>query len=158
MDILDDEILNLWRLLNQYNVKYIMIGGFATNLHGFSRTTADIDLWIKDSVENRRQLKLVLNELELGEFSTIETMEFLPGWTSIYLVSGFELDIMTEMKGFTKEDFDTCYEISPTAIIENVPIKFLHINKLLEAKKAVGRPKDLIDIEELEKIKNNQSK
>lgn len=154
MDILDDEILNLWKSLNKHKVKYIMIGGFATNLHGFSRTTADIDLWIKDTSENRKSLQCVLNELELGKFENIETMQFLPGWTSIKLASGFELDIMTEIKGFSNANFDECYNISPIAIIEDIPVKFLHLNKLIEAKKAASRPKDLIDIIELEKIKN----
>ena len=37
MDILDDEIITLWRLLHEHDVKYIMVGGFATNLHGYSR-------------------------------------------------------------------------------------------------------------------------
>ncbi|MGQ0827521.1 MAG: DUF6036 family nucleotidyltransferase [Bacteroidota bacterium] len=154
MDILDNEILKLWQSLAKHNVKYIMIGGFAANLHGFSRTTADIDLWIKDSLENRKKLKQVFNELELGSFENIETMNFLPGWSSINFSSGFELDVMTEIKGFGQKDFDECYAISPTAIIQDIPIKFLHINKLIEAKKAAARPKDLIDIIELEKLKN----
>jgi len=32
MDILDEELINFWKSLNQYEVKYIMIGGFAVNL------------------------------------------------------------------------------------------------------------------------------
>lgn len=156
MDILDTEILKLWELLHKHNVQYIMVGGFATNLHGFSRTTADLDLWIKDSIENRKRLKLVFNEMNLGDYKNIETMQFLPGWTSIFLSSGFELDIMTELKGLTPIDFDECYKISPTAIIQNIPIKFLHLNKLIETKRATGRPKDLLDILELEKIQKGQ--
>ncbi len=39
MEILDHDLLNLWEKLNEFKVKYIMVGGFATNLHGFSRTT-----------------------------------------------------------------------------------------------------------------------
>jgi hypothetical protein len=35
-----------------------MIGGFATNLHGYSRTTKDIDIWIEDNVENRKNYEL----------------------------------------------------------------------------------------------------
>jgi hypothetical protein len=48
MDILDNELLNFWKSLNEFDVKYIMIGGFAVNLHGFSRTTGDLDMWLKD--------------------------------------------------------------------------------------------------------------
>lgn len=130
-----------------------MVGGFATSLHGFDRTTADLDLWIKDSPENRRSLRIVLKEMEIGDFDAIETTQFIPGFTSIMLNSGFELDLMTSLKGFDQARFDECYKIAPTAVIEEVPVKFLHINQLIEAKKAIGRAKDLIDIEELEKIR-----
>ena len=44
MDILDEDLINFWKSLNQFEVKYIMIGGFVVNLHGFSRTTGDIDI------------------------------------------------------------------------------------------------------------------
>ena len=43
MDVFDDEILKFWRALIENEVKFIMIGGVATNLHGFHRTTEDID-------------------------------------------------------------------------------------------------------------------
>lgn len=82
----------------------------------------------------------------------------LPCWTSILLSSGFELDIMTEIKGFSTSDFEECYTISPIAIIEDIPIKFLHLNKLIEAKIPAARPKDLLDIGELEKLKKDQEK
>ncbi|WP_317899254.1 hypothetical protein [Aurantibacillus circumpalustris] len=153
MDILDEEILNLWRLLEKHQTKYIMVGGFATTLHGFSRATADLDIWIKDTPENRRSFRLVLKELEIGDFESIETTQFVPGFTSILLNSGFELDIMTYLKGFDQVRFDECYGLAPEAVVEDVRVKFMHINQLIEAKKASGRKKDLMDVEELEKIK-----
>ncbi len=115
-----------------------MVGGFASALNGFNRTTQDIDLWIKDTVENRKALRSVLKELEIGDFESIETTQFVPGYTSIYLNSGFELDIMTSLKGFGQIRFDECYELASTAIIEGISIKFLSINQLIEAKKASG--------------------
>ena len=153
MDIFDQEILNLWKLLHQQDVKYIMVGGFATNLHGFSRTTQDLDLWIKDTKENRKKFREVLKQLDIGDFEALETTDLIPGWSSILLNSGIELDIMTSLAGFPSEKFDACYEISPTAEIHAVPVKFLHINELIEAKKKSARPKDLIDVIELEKIR-----
>lgn len=153
MDILDDEILNLWTLLKKHNTLYLMVGGFASALHGFNRATQDIDIWIKDSIENRKALRAALKELGIGDFAGIETTQFVSGFTSILLNSGFELDIMTSLKGFEQIQFDECYNIAPTALIDNIPVKFLHINQLIEAKRASGRPKDLIDVEELEKIR-----
>lgn len=154
MDILDDEILNLWKAFHNRSFRYIMVGGFATNLNGFSRTTADLDIWILDTIENRKILRQCLNDIEAGDYPFLESSELVPGWTSIKLASGFELDIMTYIAGFKQERFVEIEELSPIAIIEEIPIKFIHINQLIEAKKASGRPRDLIDVEELEKIRN----
>jgi hypothetical protein len=47
MNILDNDLMNFWKSLNQYDVKYIMVGGFAVNLHGFSRTTGELIFGLK---------------------------------------------------------------------------------------------------------------
>jgi hypothetical protein len=44
-----------------------MVGGFATNLYGFSRTTANIDLWKKAERENRIRFRNALKQLDLGD-------------------------------------------------------------------------------------------
>jgi hypothetical protein len=155
VDILDNEILQLWSLLEKNKTIYLMVGGFATTLHGFNRNTEDIDIWIKDTIENRVALRNTLKELGVGDFESIETTQFIPGNTSIILNSGFELDIMTSLNGFEQVAFDDCYKMAPTAIIEEIPVKFLHINHLIQAKRATGRSKDLLDIDELEKIKKH---
>ena len=62
MDISDEEVLHLWKTLQKHQVIYIMVGGLATSLHGFNRMTADIAIWIKDSLENRKNLRRVLEE------------------------------------------------------------------------------------------------
>ncbi|MBX7204073.1 MAG: hypothetical protein K1X81_01485 [Bacteroidia bacterium] len=152
MDVMDDDILNLWKALDKFKVAYIMVGGFATNLHGFSRITADLDIWLKDSAANRKNFRQALNEAGVGDFKELEQIEFVAGWTSIYLDSGLELDIMTNLKGFPEERFDECYQMAPIAIIHDIPVRFLHLSHLIEAKKASARPKDLLDIEELNKL------
>ncbi|ABG58294.1 DUF6036 family nucleotidyltransferase [Cytophaga hutchinsonii] len=152
MDILDEGILNLWKNLHDYNVKYIMVGGFATNLHGFSRTTDDCDIWIEDTPANRNNLRTALEKNEGLDFSAVERMEFVPGWSSIQLQSGLSLDIMTYLKGFPQEAFENCYNQASEALLYDLTIRFLQLNHLIEAKKQTGRPKDLIDVIELEKI------
>jgi hypothetical protein len=156
MDILDEGIINLWTLFQKYNVRYIMVGGFATNLHGFSRTTADCDVWIEDNLTNRKNIRLALEELESNAFEWVERMEFVAGWSSINLHSGLELDIMTSLKGFPQERFENCYDGASIAEIFNLKIPFLHINQLIESKKASARPKDLIDVIELTRIKESR--
>lgn len=46
MDVLDEILLRFWSSLNNHNVKYIMVGGFATRFHGFNRSTDDLDIWL----------------------------------------------------------------------------------------------------------------
>ncbi len=153
MDILDEELLGLWKCLNQCNVKYIMVGGFATTLHGFNRTTEDVDIWLEDTLINRQRMRAAFNCIGYGDVAAIETMQFLPGWTSFHLSNGLELDIMTNMKGLEDLTFTACLELASLAEIEGIQIPFLHINQLIANKKAVNRPKDQIDVVELEKIK-----
>ena len=152
MDVLDEHILDFWKKLNNNKVRYIMVGGFATRFHGFNRNTDDIDMWIENTKLNRKNLRQAFLELGYGDYESIETMEFIPGWTTFY-ASGIELDILTEMKGLQHISFKDCLKIASIADIDGVKIPFLHINHLIENKKAINRPKDQIDILELEKIK-----
>ena len=153
MDILDDELLKFWRSLSAHNVRYIMVGGFATRFHGFNRNTDDLDIWLDDNLQNRKNLRESFIELGYGDFRSIETMDFVPGWTSFYVGSMIELDIMTKMKGLENYTFAECLDIASIAELEGIPVPFLHINQLIANKKAVNRPKDQIDVNELEKIK-----
>lgn len=154
MDLLDDELIALWAALEKNKVKYIMVGGFASILNGYNRLTSDVDIWIKDTRENRQALQVALQAIGLDTIPDLQNIDFVPGWSSINLPSGFELDVMTKLKGFEQEKFDECYLVSNEAIIENISVRFFHINQLIESKKATNRLKDQLDIEELEKIRN----
>ena len=152
MDVLDAEFIRFWQVLNNRGVKYIMVGGIATRFHGYNRATDDIDIWIEDTLVNRQNLRKAFRELGYGDYASIETMQFVPGWTSFY-AAGIELDIMTEMKGIENQSFQACYEIASISNLEGVLVPFLHINHLIANKKAVNRPKDQMDVLQLEKIK-----
>jgi len=153
MDILDEELLRLWKSLNQYHVRYIMIGGFATRFHGFNRNTDDLDIWLDDTTANRKNLRAAFRDLDYGDLPMLETMEFIAGWTSFTVGGNIELDILTEMKGLQDTTFATCYSQASVAEIDGVNIPFLHINQLIQNKKATNRPKDQVDVVELEKIR-----
>lgn len=154
MDIFDEELLKFWEILNKHLVQYIMVGGFAVNMQGFSRATDDSDLWLKDELENRKNFRNAFQELGYGDYPSFETMEFVPGWTQFYIARGLVLDIMTSMKGLEDLSFDECYQEAKIADLNGIKVPFLHINHLIANKKAVNRPKDQIDVIELERIKN----
>lgn len=153
MDVLDEGLLRFWKLLNDHDVKYIMVGGFATRFHGFNRSTDDLDIWLYDTLDNRKRLRLAFKELGYGDFPSLETMQFVPGWTSFYVENTIELDIMTSMKGIEDLSFLECLDIASVADLDGIIVPFLHINQLIDNKKAVNRPKDQIDVIALEKIR-----
>lgn len=153
MDIFDEEILNLWKSLANNNVEYIVVGGYAINIQGYQRFTGDMDLWINETPENRKSLRRAFNEANMGDYNMIESMQFIPGWSDFHLNNGLRLDILTNMKGLEGYTFHQCMSLATIADIDGVKIPFLHLNQLIENKKAVNRPKDQLDIIELEKIK-----
>jgi hypothetical protein len=156
LDLFEEELVNLFGAFQSTNLAYIMVGGFATNLHGFNRFTADLDIWIKDTPENKHNFRKAIALAGYGDFPQYETMEFVPGWTTFALNNGMELDIMTFMANYTQANFDECYELAPMMDILGNQVHVLHLNHLIAEKAKLGRPKDLIDLVELEKIRSHK--
>ena len=153
MDIFDEDILNFWKILQEHKVVFILIGGYATNLHGYQRFTGDMDIWLNDTTENRQALRKAFIACDIGDYPMIETMQFIAGWTEFHLNNGFTLDILTEMKGLENYTFGECLQMASIADINDVQIPFLHINQLIQNKKTVNRLKDQLDVEMLEEIR-----
>lgn len=158
MDIFDEEILKFWKALEDFNVKYILVGGYATNLHGYQRFTGDLDIWLRDDLENRVALRKVFLKCGMGDYPMIDYMQFIPGWTDFHLNNGLRLDILIDMKGLEGYTFDECLEMASIANIEDANVPFLHLNQLIENKKVVNRPKDQIDVLALEEIRKLRDK
>jgi hypothetical protein len=154
MDIYNDEFLSLIKAFEQYHVKYLVVGGFAVNRHGYKRTTGDLDIYLKESLENRGNLIRALEEMGYGRFDMLMDVPIVAGYCEILMDNGMYADLMTEIKGLDPLDFDSHYELATLDFVYDIPVRFLHYNQLIESKRATGRNKDLLDIEELEKIRN----
>lgn len=61
--------LRFWKSFSDDPVKYLMVGGFAVAIHGYTRATEDIDTWIKDDIENLRNLGVAMKVFGYGELS-----------------------------------------------------------------------------------------
>jgi hypothetical protein len=152
MDIYNEEFLLLTSIFEKNQVKYLIIGGFAVNRHGYKRTTGDLDIYLQDNKENRQKLIIALEEIGYGRFDMLLDVPIVAGYCEILMDNGMYADLMTEVKGLKQADFDEHFKMATVDIVNNVPVRFLHYNHLIENKKATGRNKDLLDIEELEKI------
>ncbi|MEO5912507.1 MAG: hypothetical protein ABIP95_16595 [Pelobium sp.] len=153
MDIYDETFINFWKASNKFQLKCILIGDLAISLHANTSFGNNVEIWIKDTPENRKNLYEVFKETGMGDLKSLLTIQFIPGWTDFYLDNGVRLDIMTSVKGLEQYSFDDAYKTASVAEIENIKVPFLHINQLIQAKKATNRPEDQVDVIALEKIK-----
>lgn len=133
-------------------VQYIIVGGFAVNRHGYRRTTGDIDLYLKDTPENRANLIKALSEMGYGDFDMLMQVPIIAGYCEIMLDQGIYADLMTDIPGLNRKDYDLYYTMAVVDQMDGYEIRYLHYNHLIENKLATNRPKDRLDVEELEKL------
>ena len=149
---MNSQIIEIWKYFSLNKVNYLTIGGFAVNIYGYGRNTGDIDIFIEDSIENRENLRVALKQSGIGDFENMDTIQFVPGWTDITLNFNLRLDIMTSVKGLENTTFEKLLEKAYIIEVNDIPVYFIDYESLIIAKKAANRPKDILDIEELEKI------
>ncbi len=151
-DIFQEDFRDFLKALNDREVKYIMVGGMAVILHGHARVTGDMDIWVECTKENYQQLAKAFHQFGMPLFDmTLE--KFLRVKENDVFSFGKNpvgIDIMTAVKGL---NFDEAYSLSTIFDDDDLPIRMIHINHLIEAKKASGRLKDLDDIKQLQKKK-----
>lgn len=150
------EILNIWKVFNENNVRYLTIDGLAVNIYGYTRNTGDIDILIEDTLENRKNLRLAFASIGIGDFPQIETMQFVAGFTDFTISYDLRLDVMTSVKGLENENFENLFQDATIVILQEVPVYFLDYASLIKTKKACNRLKDQLDIEELSKVNDDK--
>lgn len=157
-DLFNEDFVEYIQLLNKYEVEYVLLGGMAVNLHGYRRSTGDMDLFVNPTAENHSKMKKVHAEfgMMMGEMEKMENFTDTAKY-DVYTfgVSPVQIDVMTACKGL---NFGEAYKNSQRFIIDKeVPINVVEYHVLVKAKKASNRARDIADIEELEKIKKSKN-
>ena len=159
VDIAHPEVLAFLKELHLNKVRYLLVGGMATTFHGYVRTTQDLDLWLDNTPENKERLIQALKNVAVAGAEHLRNIPLMAGWSTVSIgTEGFVADFMTELKSFAATDFAACYKKAATGVFEGVPIKVIHKNDLIREKKANSRPKDLDDVEQLERIVRSHNK
>jgi hypothetical protein len=146
------EALLLIQTFEKWKVLYIIVGGFAVNRYGYNRSTGDLDILLKDTLENRTNLILALADMGYGQYDVLLHTPIIAGYCEILMDEGMYADLMTEIPGLNKENFDDYYSMATVDEISNTSVRFLHYNHLITNKIATGRTKDKLDVEELRRI------
>jgi len=147
-NIFNDDFRDFIAALNHNKVRYILVGGFSVILHGYARTTGDMDIWVDRTPENYIRLKKAFGEFGMSVFDMTE-QNFLHHTQWDVFTFGtppVAIDIMVKVKGL---DFNTCFDNAVVFEDGNLVIRTIHKNNLIQAKQSSGRPKDLNDLENL---------
>ena len=132
------------KLLTSTGVEYLVVGGYAVNFYGYSRATADMDIWIALNERNSERTASVLREFG---FSRAEAGLFRePGKVIRMGLPPVRLEVLTSISGV---EFEECYTRRVEAELDGVAIPMISLEDLKRNKSASGRLKDLLDLEQL---------
>lgn len=157
LDDWDSNILTFLELCNKHGVRMLMVGGGAVNFHGYQRHSADVDFWLETTNENLLKLIRVLNEMgyEVNDFpESVKnqeqniSMKFSPTSIAIELITRFSVN----------RSFDQAYNEAEIAQVEGYPLlkwNVLNFDDLITSKIKSSRAKDLLDIQELKRLKKD---
>jgi hypothetical protein len=146
---LDQDFKDFIQLLNAHKVKYLVIGGYAVNFHGYPRYTKDIDFWLWMTAENIAQLLKALKEFGFGSLN-LGIADFMTPDNIIQLgYEPYRIDLLVDLEGV---EFEDCFSRRIVGELDEVNINFLSLQDLIITKKQTGRLQDLADAEQLEKI------
>src|ERR1700693_3916562 len=67
-NIFNDDFRDFIDCFNKSNVKYILVGGYSVILHGYSRTTGDMDIWVERTRENYENIKIAFSHFGMPVF------------------------------------------------------------------------------------------
>lgn len=140
---------NICYLLNRHNVEYLVIGGVAVIAHGYPRSTGDVDFWYRPTIENYHNLIAAFKELGV-DISDLENNVFDPKTSFIRIPAlGIKTEFLPQIQGVTK--FEDAYKRAKIFNLEGISIAIIGYHDLIKNKKETNPPKDLGDIDELEK-------
>ncbi|MBK6835283.1 MAG: hypothetical protein IPG89_13850 [Bacteroidetes bacterium] len=148
-NIFNEDFQDFILALNSAEVKYVLVGGYSVIYHGFPRTTGDLDIFVDVSKENYNALRLAFSKFGLSMFDMTEA-NFLSNKDLTVFSFGrppVSIEILKEISGIS---FNEVYDNSINATIEEIPLRIIRLQDLIQNKKASGRAKDINDIENLE--------
>jgi hypothetical protein len=141
-----NRLQDVFRCFDHHDVRYVIIGGIASVLHGVPRATFDLDILIEDTPENARSLLRALLEAGLGTASLTSPDEVLSNEITVF-EDRVRIDVQTSTPGISFEDV---WPRRQTVTYQGQSFFVLSRQDLIASKRAAGRDVDLEDVRLLE--------
>lgn len=128
-------------------VEFLVVGAFALAAHGLPRATGDMDIWVRRSDANAARIWRALHRF--GSPTIDLTLDDLTAPDTVFQigVAPRRVDILTSIDGVT---FDEAWPERLIIGLEGLSVPVIGRRRLMQNKRAAGRPKDLADLAWLE--------
>ena len=148
-EVLFQDFLEFIQALEQNEVDYLLVGGYAVILHGHTRTTGDMDIWVRATKENYEKLVKAFRAFGMPVFDMTEQHFLDTSKFDVFTfgVSPISIYIMTKVKGLSFEE--AFQKATVVKLDEGLSVRLISLPHLLQAKRASGRAKDFDDIRHL---------
>jgi hypothetical protein len=135
----------LLQLLNEFEVEYLIVGGFAVMKYGEPRYTKDLDLWVHNSAQNSQRVVEALRKFGAPLDHDGITPETFTGKQVVYQIgiAPVRIDILNEITGV---EFVNAWKGRVASTFFGVPVHFISLDDLIANKQALGRASDLKDL------------
>ncbi len=141
---LPEDFKDFIKFLNDHNVRYLLVGGWAVGIYGNPRATKDIDFLIATDDDNIGKL---LDALKAFKAPAVDKSVFTDKGNVFRMGSSpIQIDIINEATGIV---FEECYDRRNIIHADDVQIPVISREDLIKNKRACGRYRDLADIESL---------
>ncbi len=133
-------------LLNSAQVEYLLLGGYAVAYYGVPRATGDMDVWVNPDPANTARLVVALRQFGFTEAAITPERFAKPGQVFRMGMPPLRIELLTSVTGL---DFRAAYAQRRVVRIDDVEVALIDLGDLKANKRAVGRRKDLDDVEHL---------
>lgn len=144
--IVNSDFKELLKALNDEKAKFLIVGGYAVVEYTEPRYTKDLDIWVSPERENAERIFRALKDFG-APLSGITAEDFTtPGLVYQMGRPPARIDVIMSVKGLS---FETCWQRKYESEYDGVKVYFLSLEDLIANKEVVGRPQDMIDVENL---------
>jgi hypothetical protein len=137
---------DLFALFNAHKVEYVVVGAYALAFHGAPRFTGDMDILVRPGIRNARRVVAALAEFGFASLG-LTVDDFKRTGKVVQLgVAPVRIDLVTSLTGVSwKEVAAGCRP----GKYGDLRVRYLGKKEFIKNKRAIGRTKDLADIEAL---------
>lgn len=151
---MNSDFRDLLSAFNAHGVEYLVVGAYAMAAYGRIRATGDIDVWVRPTAGNAKQVVRALNEFGAPLHDLREADLCESGVVFQIGVAPIRIDILTSIEDV---DFAEAWRARFNTRFADQPVAVLCEAHLIRNKRAVGRAQDLADVEWLENPDKRES-